>query len=315
LFNQAQQQNTSNALAQGNFANNAQNQTFQQGLANSNLFNQAQQQNTSNALAQGNFANNAQNQQFNQDLANANLNNTNQQTQFNQGLANANLTNGLQNQQFNQGLAATNLNNTAQGQQFNQNLAATAMGNSAANQTFSNALAGAQFTNNAATQQQTANQNAQGFNQNLYQQQLANSTAQQYAPLNAMNSLLSGQQVQNPIMPTFNQAGVSQTPNLMGAAQATYGANMDAFNAQQAQNNSFMNGLFSLGGSAASLFSDRALKRDIVHIANVDGVRVYEYQYIWGGPRQRGVMADEVPHAAFMDESGFFKVDYSKVWK
>ena len=69
-------------------------------------------------------------------------------------------------------------------------------------------------------------------------------------PLNMLNAVRSGAQAQNP---TFQQVPAQATvagPNLLGAAQSTYGGQMDAYNAQQAQQTGMMNGLFSLGGSA-----------------------------------------------------------------
>lgn len=45
----------------------------------------------------------------------------------------------------------------------------------------------------------------------------------------------------------------------------------------------------------ASVFSDRRLKRNIERVGEMsDGLGVYDYDYIWGGERQTGVMADEV---------------------
>jgi hypothetical protein len=44
---------------------------------------------------------------------------------------------------------------------------------------------------------------------------------------------------------------------------------------------------------------------------------VYAYEYVWGGGRQVGVMADEVeqilPSAVFTDSLGFKAVDYSQL--
>jgi hypothetical protein len=49
-------------------------------------------------------------------------------------------------------------------------------------------------------------------------------------------------------------------------------------------------------GSKLGLFgSDRRLKRDIVKLGTApNGLTVYEWQYVWGGPRQIGFMHDEV---------------------
>lgn len=79
--------------------------------------------------------------------------------------------------------------------------------------------------------------------------------------------------------------------------------------------------LLSLGsslGSAAILASDERLKTEVRKVGEEpDGLGVYEYRYIWGGPLQRGVMAQEVkgirPWALGPERGGFMTVDYSKL--
>ena len=70
-------------------------------------------------------------------------------------------------------------------------------------------------------------------------------------PLNEINALMSGSQVSNP----FAVPGAAQNSNvapapLFGGAQAQGAADMNTYNAQAAQNNAMMSGLFSLGGAA-----------------------------------------------------------------
>lgn len=76
------------------------------------------------------------------------------------------------------------------------------------------------------------------------------------------------------------------------------------------------------GGSAGTpgfgnLFSDRRLKKNIKQISTrPDGLNVYEFDYIWGGGRQVGLMAQEVQAiypGAVSESGGFLMVDYSKV--
>lgn len=66
--------------------------------------------------------------------------------------------------------------------------------------------------------------------------------------------------------------------------------------------------------SVAALFSDRRLKRNIKPLGVRDGLKWYSYNYVWGGPRQEGVMADEVmsvkPHAVTRHENGYLMVNY-----
>jgi hypothetical protein len=76
------------------------------------------------------------------------------------------------------------------------------------------------------------------------------------------------------------------------------------------------------GGSAGTpgfgnLFSDRRLKKNIKQIGTrPDGLNVYEFDYIWGGGRQVGLMAQEVKAiypGAVSESGGYLMVDYSKV--
>ena len=83
--------------------------------------------------------------------------------------------------------------------------------------------------------------------------QLANSAYDK--PLNIMNAIRSGAQIQNP---TFTPPGMQQAtsmpgyqgPNYLGAAQAQYGGGLDAYNAQIGQQNAMTSGLFGLGAAA-----------------------------------------------------------------
>ncbi|MGL4811911.1 MAG: tail fiber domain-containing protein [Beijerinckiaceae bacterium] len=127
-------------------------------------------------------------------------------------------------------------------------------------------------------------------------------------PLNEITALLSGSQVSNPAtmsgaMPQAGVAGVDYT----GLVNQKYQADMANY-----QNK--LGGLFGLGSAAIGLFSDRRLKRDIRRVGQTDaGVPLYAYRYIWGGPVHIGVMAQDVPEAAFVTESGFLAVRYEEV--
>ena len=129
-------------------------------------------------------------------------------------------------------------------------------------------------------------------------------------PINEITALLSGSQVSNPgqmsnPMPQVGVGGVDYT-----------GLVQDKYKSDVANHQGMMGGLFGIGSSIAGVlpWSDRRLKKDIKRIGMTDGgTPVYSYRYIWGGPVQIGVMADEVPHAAVMTDSGFQRVDYGKV--
>lgn len=72
-------------------------------------------------------------------------------------------------------------------------------------------------------------------------------------PLNLINALRTGAQVQNPQFQQFAQQATTQGPNMLGAAQADYGAQMDAYNAQQKQGMGALSGLMGVGMGIASL--------------------------------------------------------------
>lgn len=89
----------------------------------------------------------------------------------------------------------------------------------------------------------------------------------------------------------------------------------------QQQNQAGMGQLLGLAGSLA--FSDRRLKRDVVHIGTKDGLKVYSFRYDeslrsrYGDARYIGYMADEiehvVPEAVSRDERGYMLLDYTKL--
>ena len=69
-------------------------------------------------------------------------------------------------------------------------------------------------------------------------------------PLNTLNAVRSGAQVTNPTFSNVPQQQTTTGPDLLGAANSQYGAQMQAYNADQAQGAGLMGGLFSLGGAA-----------------------------------------------------------------
>jgi hypothetical protein len=130
------------------------------------------------------------------------------------------------------------------------------------------------------------------------------------------------------------QSGVLQG---LGIANSAYGNNLSAYTSlgntsmqlnqqSQAALGQGIGGLLGAGMSAAgnaggfgALFSsDRRLKLNIVPIGQLaSGLTVYSFDYVWGGPKQTGVMADEVekvfPEAVVKDAHGFKMVDYSRI--
>ena len=139
-------------------------------------------------------------------------------------------------------------------------------------------------------------------------QAFAEAMATRNQPINEITALLAGSQVSNPAqmsgaMPQAGVAGVDYT----GLVNQKYQADMANY-----QNK--MGGLFGLASAGIGLFSDRRLKTDIRRVGQTDeGTPIYTYRYVWGGPVQMGVMAQDVPDAAVMTPSGFLAVDYGEV--
>ncbi len=64
--------------------------------------------------------------------------------------------------------------------------------------------------------------------------------------------------------------------------------------------------------------SDRRLKTQIQHIETLhDGIRLYSFKYIWGGPTYIGVMAQDLllthPKAVILGRDGYYSVDYAQL--
>jgi hypothetical protein len=139
------------------------------------------------------------------------------------------------------------------------------------------------FTNNLSN----ANLNNSASNSTLDQY-----IRQQNQPVNTLNALQNGQQIQ-------------------------YNNNIDQYNANTASKNSLGQTLGQLGTAAAIYFSDARLKDDIAPIGRTaGGVNIYSYTIF--GRKEIGVLAQELalvqPEAVSVDPaSGFYVVDYSKV--
>ena len=81
-------------------------------------------------------------------------------------------------------------------------------------------------------------------------------------------------------------------------------------------------GLFKSGGALASVgsffsgfkFSDQRLKEDIRFIGkSPSGINIYSFKYKQLPGRYIGVMAQEVPWARHITDTGYYAVDYGKV--
>jgi hypothetical protein len=146
------------------------------------------------------------------------------------------------------------------------------------------------------------------YQNTLRQSQVAEEMQRRGFSLNEINALLSGQQVGMPSMPGFTAAGRSQGVDYTGAASAGHQANMDVFSAEQAQMQMLMEG----AGSAAMMFSDVRLKRNIQFASIYKGRFWYVWDWVWGG-RGQGVIAQENLDIAIPHESGYLMVDYGRI--
>jgi hypothetical protein len=87
--------------------------------------------------------------------------------------------------------------------------------------------------------------NQQAFNQEMTKYNM---------PLNTLSALRSGSQVQNPSFVNSAQQATTGGADLLGAAQMGYNAQMGDFNAKQASQQNFNQGLMGLGGAAMMAF-------------------------------------------------------------
>lgn len=200
---------------------------------------------------------------------------------------------------------------TAQ-QGYNQNLGAAQFQNQALGQANALDLANMGAQNQAMSQQYGLNQQYANAQNQLRQQAITEEMQRRGMSLNEMNALLSGQQVQMPNMPTFNASGKAETPNIMGAMQNQYDAQLGAYNADQAAFGNLLGAGAQLG-SAAFMFSDCRLKSNIKRVGTHKiGVGIFDYTMM--GMPQRGVIAQEVeavrPDLVKRHASGYLMVNY-----
>jgi len=97
------------------------------------------------------------------------------------------------------------------------------------------------------------NATVQGFNTGLAanQNQFQQSAYNQMQPINLINALRTGSQVQNPNFAAIPQQATTAGADLLGANQAGYNAQLGATNASNAQAANTTNGLIGLAGTAA----------------------------------------------------------------
>ena len=138
---------------------------------------------------------------------------------------------------------------------------------------------------------------AVGAGNSAVQNQMAPGQALIGAMGQANNTTMSGQQMALGGLGNILNAQTSYAGTVAKSNSDRFGATMDL-----------------LGTGAGLAFSDARLKRDVVKVGDDPrGFGWYEFEYVWGGGRQVGVMAQEIervmPHAV-VEVSGYKAVDY-----
>jgi len=114
-------------------------------------------------------------------------------------------------------------------------------------------------------------------------------------PLNELNAIRSGSQVTNPAFGNTPQQATTPGADLLGAANAAYGGQLNAYNTQVGQQNATQNSLMQGALMAALYMSDRRLKSNIRPLGN-DG-RHNWYEYTLFGRREIAFSdASALPH-------------------
>jgi hypothetical protein len=151
-------------------------------------------------------------------------------------------------------------------------------------------------------------------------------------PLNTLSAVRTGAQVQGPQFVNSAQQATTAGPDILGAAQMGYNAQMGDFNARNAAQANLNQGLFSLGGAAMMApagtfaFSDPRTKENVKAIGVMNnGLTLYSFEYkdefkereFGGHGVHVGVMADEVeqvfPYAVKTLDDGYKVVDYGLI--
>jgi hypothetical protein len=165
-----------------------------------------------------------------------------------------------------------------------------------------------------------------GVGQQARQQGLQEQAYLRNEPLNTLNAVRSGAQVQGPSFVNSAQQATTGGADILGAAQMGYNAQMGDFNAKNAAQANFNSGLMGLGGAGIMAFSDIRTKENIEVIGVAEnGLTVYKFEYkpefkdheLAGKGVHYGYMAQEVeqvyPYAVKTLDDGYKVVDYGLI--
>jgi hypothetical protein len=291
----ANQQGYGQALSSAGLYNQAIAQNYGQGLSAQQLTNQAIAQKFGQGLSAQQIANQAASQNFGQNLSAQELANASIAQNFGQGVTAQQLSNAAIGQNYGQAAASAGFQNAAQAQAANQQMAQESANREAQNQIFNQQMSSANFQN-------AARQSDLQMQLGLYNQ-----------PLNQVNALMAGSQIQNPTFQAYTGANVNAAP-VFQASQQTGQDAQQAYAQRVGMYNAGMGAIGAIGGAAtAAAISDIRLKSKIVRVGTHPlGIGIYEYDI--DGRRERGVIAQEVervlPSAVIEHPDGYKMVDY-----
>lgn len=101
---------------------------------------------------------------------------------------------------------------------------------------------------------------------------------------------------------------------LSGAPIRSYGEERSGYTGQVVGAPSPFGQIIGAAGALGSFLSDIRLKENINLIGkSSSGINIYTFNYKGDNQIYQGVMAHQVPHAAFIHDSGYLAVDYSKI--
>jgi len=276
----------------------------------------------------------ARGQQFGEGTTRSQFGAQQQAQQYGQLMGQAQLANTLRQQLVGEQLSQSELQRAFRNMVTSEDLQRAVFRNQSRQQATGERSLDAQLQASALQQQMAAREQAirerqlqMGTTEAARQREIQERLMLRQQPMNELAAILQGSpaigmpQAQAP-------GGFNVAPaDVMGATQMGYQGALNRYNADLANQQSFYGGLGQLGGSVlgaagmaggfGALFSDRRLKTNIRRIGTADnGLGVYSFNYVWGGPTHVGYMADEVqqvaPDAVF-EVAGYKAVDYSKV--
>ena len=189
-------------------------------------------------------------------------------------------------------------------------------------QQFQNALQGGSAALGGAKDVFGNNTTAASFNNTSLSQALSQLLQQRGQPLNELNAIRSGTQLNAGATGTPNSqtptAPNMAAPDVQGAYQQQYQSLMDKYNAGVQTDNANTGATVGVLSALALAFSDERLKSNIAHTGEFTEAGTPVYTYDIFGHREKGVMAQDLleggnSDAVALDPSGYLKVDYSKV--